>query len=239
MEIVFDGSEPLTESDYPNEVKEIACQYFRWLCEKEEEKYGLRRFSDTDLRKALDDHANMTELYSVDLKQHERGDGNIVWLEFKSFYLKGRSDAEEVAKWIEEHRRILIEASLQVHLAYHDHLSKVSRIKFHFPLFEDEWRSLRTANQPRPGDALIDERRPPGRPGIDYNWLRTQLKLLWEAGELPDLEGHWRSNVAEILRRVYQESYPGISPRKPPKMETIRDKMRSDFDELQQRYMGE
>lgn len=236
MEIVFNGSTSLTpEKSYPQNLVVIAQWFFRWLCERENERHSMRRFTAKELVSIIADHAEFTGILAVQIQRSFEDRSGIGREGFSKFCKEEKLDKEEFKDSHPVLDDLVLMASLQFHLAYHDLLSGQSRLKFHYPIFEEVWAHTRGEVEPPQERFPTEERRAPGRPGIDYDWIRRRLRKLEELEKLPFLEGHWRSTLAELLRSEYMNQYDGIKLKKAPQMETIRDRMRDEFDALQER----
>ena len=234
MEFVNIPSLKKTHFDtYPDDAIALAKRFFRWRCERENERLGKVRFTEDELAKVIASHAEMTGIYAGTLNRPDED-------RLGSVRLLGFVEQEKVDlslyKEIElELADLLIQAELQFHIIYHDHHKGISPLKFRFPMFEEVWEQTRAKDTPSKEYAPPEGRRRPGRPGIDYEWMKERLRKLEEAEELPPLEGPWKSEIAEILLNDFMNDYEGPKPKSPPKMTTIRDNMRNEFDALQAR----
>ena len=220
---------------YPEEAIALAKKYFRWRCEKENARLNLRRFTEDQLASEVSSHAEMTAICAGALNSPDDEKSHFAWYEFEQFIEQEKIDLNPFKKIKLELNDLLNQAGLQFHLIYHDFHKGISPLKFQFPMFEEEWEQTRSADFDSNESVLSEVRRRPGRPGIDYDWMAKGLLEMEEAEELPPLEGAWRSKIAQILLYKFMKNYDGSKPRKPPKMTTIRDGMRGEFDALQAR----
>lgn len=215
------------EDDFPENLVVVAQRFFRWLCERKEERLSLRRFDDRELKFEIDGHAQETQLIASK-------SGNSEWFQFSRFCEDENVDQEEFKESREALGELLWRALLQFHLAYHDLLSGESNPKFKYEMFKDVWAQTRSMDTSLNESDPLEERREPGRPGIDDGWMKKRLIEFEEAEGLPFLEGPWRTGIAQILLDDYMENYRP-RPKKTFKVATVRDRMRGAFDALEDR----
>jgi hypothetical protein len=223
------------DDDYPENLVAVAQRFFRWLCEQENERLAMRRFTTKELEIDIENHAEWTGAYSGSLNRSYEANVFVDRFYFRRFCEQENVDQEEFMEPQTALDILLLKAHLQHHLAYYDLRSGEPNPKFRFPMFEEAWALSRSANTPSDGPTQSEVRRPPGRPGIDYGWMENRLAELEQAGDLPPLEGPWRTDIASLIRDQYMEQFDGKKPSRPPKIETIRDGMRIAFDELEDR----
>jgi hypothetical protein len=220
---------------YSDEAIALAKRYFRWRCEKENDWLGKRRFTEDELTSLITSYAEMTDIYADSLSLPDEDGLYVPGLKYRQFLEQEDIDPSSFKEIELEVNDLLIQAGLQFHLIYHDLHKGISPLKFRFPMFEEVWEQTRAKDTPSKEYAPPEGRRRPGRPGIDYEWMKERLRKLEEAEELPPLEGPWKSEIAEILLNDFMNDYEGPKPKSPPKMTTIRDNMRNEFDALQAR----
>ena len=227
----------LQEKQYPDELVAIAQQFFQWLCEEKENNLALTRLNNSDTEKEISFHTELTQLLASDLSRAPGDRGNMGWVFFTKFCKSKDIDEDQFDGKRKDLNSLLIQASLQYHLSYHDYFSGESRYKFRFSIFQETWTQIREPKHIPSTFVSTESIKPPGRPGINYAWLTEQLKSLENAEELPPLEGGWRIEVARMLKDKYTNEYSGEGKlRNPPKAQTISDKMRDEFDALKDRY---
>jgi len=138
MEFVNIPSLKKTHFDtYPDDAIALAKRFFRWRCERENERLGKVRFTEDELAKVIASHAEMTGIYAGTLNRPDED-------RLGSVRLLGFVEQEKVDlslyKEIElELADLLIQAELQFHIIYHDHHKGISPLEFRFPIFEKVW----------------------------------------------------------------------------------------------------
>jgi hypothetical protein len=181
--------------DYPENIVSVALRFFRWLCERENDRLALRRFDDKELKEEIDRHAEGTKIlvHHLELSHEFKTQLHVGygWPQFSNFCEEKNIDKEEFKESRPALDDLRLKAILQFHLAYHDLLSGNSNPKIQFPMFKDVWTETRPVDTPSNEYVSSDERRPPGRPGLDKKWLTKRLHELEAADELPPLEGPW------------------------------------------------
>lgn len=219
----------------PEELIELAIEYFKWICERKEKRLALRRFSDEELKEEISNHAYFSSNFAEILENGSYSDPHLLTLKYGQFCDEKSIDVSKYLKKRSTRNRLLMEAALQFELIYHDILAKTPIQKFQFPMFEEAWNNIRPSEILLQASVSYETRNPVGRSGIDRDWLTQKFKELEDDGELPFPEGAWRTDIAYILLELYAKEYKGPKKKVIPKMETIRDKMKSVFDEYQAR----
>ena len=134
--VTFPSLETTHFETYSDEAIALAKRYFRWRCERENDWLGKRRFSEDELAKVIDVHAQMTDIYAGSLNLPDEDGLNVPGLEYRQFLEQEDIDPSSFKEIELEVNDLLIQAGLQFHLIYHDFHKGGSRLKFQYPMFE-------------------------------------------------------------------------------------------------------
>jgi len=201
-----------------------AIDAFIRRCIQEDEVWLASR--DTDDRRALQDDITGLDLYLSDVTEA------LATNDFEPF----EDDAERFIK--SEFPRLGLDKSdpaykyfIREYLKAYAYIIRtgVNHRRGHYELDEitdwmpDHLTELNKYDVSKPLGPLALAR-DPGRPGIDYDYIRTELKRLHTSGETTGLS---RTKICELLADQYNKK-----PSRSIKSDSIRKELKPDFDKL-------
>lgn len=208
-------------TDLPD-LEKLAQRYLEHLLDEQDTRFGERRFTDDEKTRNAEHHAEHTGVIREWIKRNEWESGSSY---LRNQWPDGWTQSKPDTPEYEDLSRLVLRAQLQFHIIMHDRFVGAPEAEPTDVLFS----KTETKPQIETPAPTLPPRRPPGRPGLDWESLRKGLGEV-DLSKIKTGAKGWRTKICIELWSWYTTEFPS---RKVPSVETLRDKLKPDLDVIE------